>query len=627
MDPGCADTASLKVGDDEQNTSDKDMPEAQAAKERPADAICCGLAELWNDFLIADEVDQVERTFKAILTHTGTAQLHEGGIALFRQLKCKLEPGLDIDRKVLLTELERQISRRQVYLARLRGEENPVNVDTPQGDILICGAGPVGLRTAVEAALLGFKTTVVERRTSFSRHNILTLWDVTYRDVLSLGANIYFPHLKPAQDSGTNHESWFANTEFFMGTRELQLTFLKTALLCGAKMLYGMELIGLIPPDKDTSKWQGRVVPYVKQNSQAEPLTREDTQARSVVEDVKKDKTDAYARTTKCNLVELTTVDETFINASAALFVKDEIRSQFDHYIIAEGEWSSTTRKCGFDKSIDRFGKAIGLIINAVYDKNDPAQVGIQSTRGFQHFPELHAAGIMTEGVEYLKGETHYIAACILKRTLVEFGAVHNDKPTTKELLQPCNLNMDGLRRLARIIATTIGLPETCTFCQDCGVQLFDFSTRARCKEGVKLLSGGAHAPGRLTSSTQDHVHSAAEAGNGLPALVMPVGDAYMEPFWVQGLGTNRGFHTGLNAVSAAVAAREFSIVEGAKEARFAHHMIVGMANFLKRDITPAHTWTADATTRFVPECIDLAREKIRRRGSEVDDLPERFSR
>jgi len=217
------------------------------------------------------------------------------------------------------------------------------------------------------------------------------------------------------------------------------LTFLKTALLCGVTAHYTEELIGLMPPKEGKTQWQGRVVPYVKRKVQVESWKNEGIETRSVVEDLKKDKTDAYIKTTKCNLIERTNVDDAFIDGAGASIAK-EVRIQFGHYIIAEGEWSNTTRKCGFDKTIDKFGGAIGFIINMTYDKSDPAQKLMQSTRGFKSFPELFAKGIRTEGVEYLKGEVHYIAACIFKQTLVQFGAVRNGSPTNKELLQLINI-------------------------------------------------------------------------------------------------------------------------------------------------------------------------------------------
>ena len=52
---------------------------------------------------------------------------------------------------------------------------------------VIVGAGPVGLRTAIEMALLEADITVIEMRAQFTRHNILHLWDWVCTDLLDLG--------------------------------------------------------------------------------------------------------------------------------------------------------------------------------------------------------------------------------------------------------------------------------------------------------------------------------------------------------------------------------------------------------------------------------------------------------
>ena len=41
------------------------------------------------------------------------------------------------------------------------------------------------------------------------------------------------------------------------------------------------------------------------------------------------------------------------------------------------------------------------------------------------------------------------------------------------------------------------------------------------------------------------------------PVPVFPIGDAVLEPFWPQGLGSNRGFHSALDAVWAVHVMRE----------------------------------------------------------------------
>lgn len=57
---------------------------------------------------------------------------------------------------------------------------------------LVVGAGPCGLRVAVELALLGARVVLVEKRTKFSRHNVLHLWPFTIHDLRALGAKKFY---------------------------------------------------------------------------------------------------------------------------------------------------------------------------------------------------------------------------------------------------------------------------------------------------------------------------------------------------------------------------------------------------------------------------------------------------
>ncbi|KAL0157704.1 hypothetical protein M9458_045780, partial [Cirrhinus mrigala] len=61
-----------------------------------------------------------------------------------------------------------------------------------QNKCLVLGAGPCGLRTAIELALLGAQVVVLEKRTSFTRNNVLHLWPYTIRDLLNLGAKKFY---------------------------------------------------------------------------------------------------------------------------------------------------------------------------------------------------------------------------------------------------------------------------------------------------------------------------------------------------------------------------------------------------------------------------------------------------
>jgi len=54
--------------------------------------------------------------------------------------------------------------------------------------VLIIGAGPCGLRAAIDAQLLGAKVVVIEKREKLSRNNVLHLWPFVITDLRALGA-------------------------------------------------------------------------------------------------------------------------------------------------------------------------------------------------------------------------------------------------------------------------------------------------------------------------------------------------------------------------------------------------------------------------------------------------------
>lgn len=57
---------------------------------------------------------------------------------------------------------------------------------------LIIGAGPCGLRTAIDLSFLGAKVVVIEKRDAFSRNNVLHLWPFTIHDLRGLGAKKFY---------------------------------------------------------------------------------------------------------------------------------------------------------------------------------------------------------------------------------------------------------------------------------------------------------------------------------------------------------------------------------------------------------------------------------------------------
>ena len=58
----------------------------------------------------------------------------------------------------------------------------------PPSQCVIIGAGPCGLRAAVELGFLGARVVLLEKRDAFSRNNVLHLWPFTIHDLRGLGA-------------------------------------------------------------------------------------------------------------------------------------------------------------------------------------------------------------------------------------------------------------------------------------------------------------------------------------------------------------------------------------------------------------------------------------------------------
>uniref|UniRef100_H0V032 [F-actin]-monooxygenase MICAL1 n=1 Tax=Cavia porcellus TaxID=10141 RepID=H0V032_CAVPO len=113
---------------------------------------------------------------------------------------------------------------------------------------LVVGAGPCGLRAAVELALLGARVVLVEKRTKFSRHNVLHLWPFTIHDLRALGAKKFYGR-------------FCTGTLDHISIRQLQLLLLKVALLLGVEIHWGVTFTGLQPPLRKGSGWRAQLQP------------------------------------------------------------------------------------------------------------------------------------------------------------------------------------------------------------------------------------------------------------------------------------------------------------------------------------------------------------------------------
>ncbi|XP_070824495.1 F-actin-monooxygenase mical1 isoform X2 [Chaetodon trifascialis] len=112
---------------------------------------------------------------------------------------------------------------------------------------LVLGAGPCGLRTAIELSLLGAQVVVLEKRESFSRNNVLHLWPYTICDLRALGAKKFYG-------------KFCTGSLDHISIRQLQLILLKVSLLLGVEVHTGVEFQGLNEPTGENG-WTAKLQP------------------------------------------------------------------------------------------------------------------------------------------------------------------------------------------------------------------------------------------------------------------------------------------------------------------------------------------------------------------------------
>ncbi|CAL4086170.1 unnamed protein product [Meganyctiphanes norvegica] len=137
--------------------------------------------------------------------------------------------------------------------------------------VLIIGAGPCGLRAAIEAQFLGAKVTVIEKRETFSRNNVLKLWPFSITDLKDLGAKQFYGKLG---SGGIEHIS----------IRRLQCILLKIALLLGVEVFEGTSYDDLVYPTDETTGWKAKFSPsdHVANQMEFDALISADGNKQSV---------------------------------------------------------------------------------------------------------------------------------------------------------------------------------------------------------------------------------------------------------------------------------------------------------------------------------------------------------
>lgn len=322
--------------------------------------------------------------------------------------------------------------------------------------VLVVGAGPGGLRTAIEALVLGADVQVVEKRRAFSRHNVLVLWSSIVDELRSLGLKELFKSYGTASDK--------------LCIRKLQLLLLKVALLLGAKLELGLEFVELVQHGTtEKGSWGGSF--------------RGDAQALAAAEGGP-----AKKRTFAC-----------------------------DHLVGADGEHSAVREAVGFPSTEVCYSNALGITFNLVHG-NSLAEIHMKEVSCVRYafpafFGRLEAAtGVHVENLVFYKGDTHYFVLATRPASLHAAGIIRELHADPKACVQQANIDQDKLRAFARSVATFVGhapnRPFALTGRGEPDVALFDFTAKRSCDLPCRCLDGGIN--GRRL-----HVHLVGDSAIG----------------------------------------------------------------------------------------------------------------
>ncbi|XP_039880986.1 protein-methionine sulfoxide oxidase mical3a isoform X4 [Simochromis diagramma] len=251
---------------------------------------------------------------------------------------------------------------------------------------LIIGAGPCGLRTAIELAFLGAKVVILEKRDAFSRNNVLHLWPFTIQDLRGLGAKKFYG-------------KFCAGAIDHISIRQLQLMLLKMALLLGIEIHVNVEFRSLIEPPEDQESerigWRAEIHPRTHPVSELE--------------------------------------FDVIIGADGRRntlpgFRRKEFRGKLAIAITANFINRNTTAEAKVEEI-----SGVAFIFNQKF---------------FQDLRE--ATGIDLENIVYYKDDTHYFVMTAKKQSLLEKGVILHDYADTELLLSRANVDQAALLSYAR---------------------------------------------------------------------------------------------------------------------------------------------------------------------------------
>ncbi|XP_014262535.1 F-actin-monooxygenase Mical isoform X1 [Cimex lectularius] len=301
--------------------------------------------------------------------------------------------------------------------------------------VLVIGAGPCGLRTAIEAQLLGAKVVVIEKRDRITRNNVLHLWPFVIHDLRALGAKKFFGR-------------FCAGAIDHISIRQLQCILLKVALILGVEVHEAVGFEKLLPPPdvqgEERVGWRAQTSPPDHPASQYEFDVL-------IGADGKRNTLDGFKR--------------------------KEFRGKLAIAITA----NFINRHTEAEARVEEIS-GVAFIFNQKFFKDLYASTGID-----------------LENIVYYKDDTHYFVMTAKKHSLIDKGVILSDQSDAAKLLSTDNVDKKALLEYAREAAdfsTGCRLPQLEFAVNHYGqpdVAMFDFTSMYAAENATHFIEKRGH--------------------------------------------------------------------------------------------------------------------------------------
>ncbi|XP_061937103.1 F-actin-monooxygenase Mical isoform X5 [Apis cerana] len=305
----------------------------------------------------------------------------------------------------------------------------------PNTRVLIIGGGPCGLRSAIEAQLLGAKVVVVEKRDRMSRNNVLHLWPFVIHDLRALGAKKFFG-------------KFCAGSIDHISIRQLQCILLKVALILGVEFHESVSFDALISPPE--SQEEGKIGWRAKTTPADHPVSQYEFDVL-IGADGKRNTLEGFKR--------------------------KEFRGKLAIAITA----NFINKRTEAEARVEEIS-GVAFIFNQKFFKELYQETGID-----------------LENIVYYKDDTHYFVMTAKKHSLIDKGVILQDHADTAKLLAKENVDREALMLYAREAAEfsteyqMIGMEFAVNHYGQPDVAMFDFTSMYAAENASRILERRGH--------------------------------------------------------------------------------------------------------------------------------------